>query len=97
MTRRQPWKHRFPDAVKVDRTTKWGNPFDVKELGRARAIGMYRAALLAGELPVSVDDVRRELVGKDLACWCQIQDRHGNRVSCHADVLLEIANGEDVR
>ena len=28
----------------------------------------------------------RELKGKNLACWCRL-DR-----SCHADVLLEIAN-----
>lgn len=31
--------------------------------------------------------IRRELRGKDLACWCPLDQ------SCHADVLLEIANG----
>lgn len=36
--------------------------------------------------------IRRELAGKDLACWCPLEDEHGNRVPCHADVLLEIAN-----
>jgi len=30
--------------------------------------------------------VRRELKGRDLACWCKPDE------SCHADVLLEIAN-----
>lgn len=30
---------------------------------------------------------RRELAGRDLACWCRLDQR------CHADVLLEIANG----
>lgn len=35
-----------------------------------------------------------ELAGKDLACWCPLEDEHGDRVPCHADVLLEIANGE---
>lgn len=34
----------------------------------------------------TVDDVRRELAGKDLACWCPLY------VPCHADVLLEVAN-----
>jgi hypothetical protein len=29
------------------------------------------------------------LKGKDLACWCQLDQ------PCHADVLLEIANGGD--
>lgn len=33
-----------------------------------------------------------ELRGKDLACWCPLEDEHGDRVPCHADVLLEIAN-----
>lgn len=31
--------------------------------------------------------VRRELAGKDLACWCPLDQ------PCHADVLLELANG----
>lgn len=35
---------------------------------------------------VTVDDVRRELAGRDLACWCKPTD------PCHADVLLSIAN-----
>lgn len=36
---------------------------------------------------VTVEDVRRELAGKDLACWCPLDQ------PCHADVLLEISNG----
>jgi hypothetical protein len=32
------------------------------------------------------DQIRHELAGKDLACWCP-PDK-----PCHADVLLEIAN-----
>ncbi|MDG4791965.1 DUF4326 domain-containing protein [Micromonospora sp. WMMD1102] len=35
----------------------------------------------------SVEEIRAELAGKDLACWCPVGD------PCHADVLLEIANG----
>lgn len=31
--------------------------------------------------------IRTELAGKDLACWCPLDQ------PCHADVLLEIANG----
>ncbi|WP_373862109.1 DUF4326 domain-containing protein [Nocardia farcinica] len=30
--------------------------------------------------------------GRDLACWCPLEDEHGNRIPCHADVLLEIAH-----
>lgn len=34
----------------------------------------------------SVDEIRADLRGKNLACWCPL-DR-----PCHADVLLEVAN-----
>ena len=32
--------------------------------------------------------IRAELRGKDLACWCPLDQ------PCHGDVLLEIANGD---
>lgn len=32
------------------------------------------------------------LVGRNLACWCRLFDENGNRIRCHADVLLELAN-----
>jgi hypothetical protein len=35
-----------------------------------------------------------ELRGRDLACWCPLYDKDGNKVPCHADVLLELANRE---
>lgn len=34
------------------------------------------------------------LRGHDLACWCPLVDANGERVPCHADVLLELANQE---
>ena len=43
------------------------------------------------------DPVFREAVeslrGRDLACWCPLTDAAGNPVPCHADALLELANG----
>ena len=36
--------------------------------------------------PPTDDEIRAELHGKDLACWCPIGQ------CCHADVLIEIAN-----
>jgi hypothetical protein len=39
----------------------------------------------AGPAP-SHAEIRTELRGKDLACWCKAGD------PCHADVLLELAN-----
>lgn len=34
----------------------------------------------------------KRLAGKNLACWCPLEDAAGSRVPCHADVLLELAN-----
>lgn len=39
----------------------------------------------------------RSLAGHDLVCWCPLFDKDGNRVPCHADVLLELANQGEVR
>lgn len=49
------------------------------------------------EQPGLMLTVAKELGGKDLACWCPLFDSEGRPVSCHADLLLELANGEDVR
>jgi hypothetical protein len=74
------------DAVVVTRPTKWGNPHPLA-LGRPEAVRRYRRDLLAGRLEISAEDVRRELRGRDLACYCPLD------APCHADVLLEVANG----
>lgn len=89
--------YRKPEgAVVVSRPSKWGNPFTVNEYPtllqedgrwRAAAVHDYESALRQRLIPrVTIDDVRRELRGKDLACWCPLGQ------ACHADVLLELAN-----
>lgn len=40
-----------------------------------------------GDAYPSLEEIRRELAGKDLACWCALES------ACHADALLEIADG----
>ena len=50
------------------------------------AVWYYEYDLVYGRLPFSVSDVRRELRGKDLVCWCPLGQ------PCHADVLLDLAN-----
>ena len=75
-----------PDAVVVTRPTKWGNPHPL-EMGRDEAVRRYRDDLFAGRLAISVEDARRELRGRDLACYCPL-DQPG-----HADILIEVANG----
>ncbi len=41
--------------------------------------------------PELVDAARRELAGRDLACWCRL-DGGG---PCHADILLRVVEGVD--
>ena len=72
-------------TVVVSRPTKWGNPHPLS-VGRDEAVRRYRADLLASRLSVTVEDARRELQGRNLACYCALD------VPCHADVLIEIAN-----
>ena len=67
------------EAVKVDRSTRWGNPITVAESGRGPAVLRF-ACEVAPLWDVS------PLRGKNLACWC------GLDCECHADVLLELAN-----
>lgn len=43
--------------------------------------------IIAGA-PPTIAAIREHLAGKDLACWCPLDGE-----PCHADVLLEIANG----
>jgi hypothetical protein len=88
LSRQRGW--RKPEgAVVVARPTRWGNPFALgADLGPTEAVALFRDALEDGYLDISVDDIRRDLRGHDLACWCTLD------VPCHADVLLELANAD---
>lgn len=109
MTRQHPWRPENPDAVIVSRPTEWGNPFAVggwylRVEGKAAptlfpqfhpdairipdaaaAVELYREHIksISGFGMI----VHRMLDGRDLACWCPLDQ------PCHADVLLEIADG----
>lgn len=52
-----------------------------------RAVKLFRQAAMVGALDVTTVEIRAELAGHDLACWCPADQ------PCHADVLLELANG----
>lgn len=80
-----------PNTVKVDRSTKWGNPDRADFGGADLAVRLFRERITKRGLgPIhailTVEDVRRELRGKNLACWCAPGS------PCHGDVLLELAN-----
>lgn len=106
LSRRKGWTMP-PNTVKVDRSTEWGNPYRVQRDGlghweiedtsgdsivtalfrtRAEAVEasltMFRALVAEEEIDLAL------LRGKNLACWCGLDK------SCHADVLLELANKE---
>jgi hypothetical protein len=73
----------------VGRPTSFGNPFRVGEsntLTRADAVDAFRKLVLAR--PHLLKAIRQQLRGKNLACWCPCDGE-----PCHADVLLDIANG----
>ena len=63
--------------------------FDLRDMAVKGAVAAYRRLALR---PALISDAQRELRGHDLACWCPLEDKDGNKVPCHADVLLEIAN-----
>jgi len=70
--------------VRIDRRTKWGNPFAITATrSRKQAIEEFEKWLQSR--PALVAAVKRELRGKDLLCWCA-------PLACHGDVLLRIAN-----
>lgn len=74
-----------PDAVYIGRPSKWGNPFIVGKHGeRGECVVLYRHWLLENE--ELMEQVRAELKGKDLVCFCKPR-------ACHGDILLEVANG----
>jgi len=81
-----------PNTVYVGRPTKWGNPYKIDcAVGidtRADAVRLFRDMLKFGnpeDYPLD-DVIGAELRGKNLACWCRLDQ------PCHADVLLELAN-----
>ena len=96
-----------PNTVYVGRPTKWGNPYKVGEpFNMSIAGGGHDGkthtylfdqdnAVLFYKINLSfkiMDAAKKELKGKNLACWCPLVDKNGDKVPCHADVLLELAN-----
>lgn len=67
---------------------------------RADATRKYRHALLyplIGQPRVpNIDDIRYELAGHDLVCWCPLPEP-GEPDHCHAAVLIDLANRTDER
>ena len=89
-------------AVYVGRPSGWGNPYrpasafesagcNIPALTLDDCVQLYRERLervLAGTNGRHLRDALKDLRGRDLACWCALD------APCHADVLLDLANGE---
>jgi hypothetical protein len=86
-------------TVKVCRPGPWGNPYRVgrfqiegpyartAEITRADAVRFFRSGILCPDGEAMRARAKKELRGRNLACWCPLDQ------PCHADVLLEVANG----
>ena len=79
------------NTVSVARPGKWGNPFRIGDFGipdAAMAVFVFKQWMTdRKQAGVKLPDPS-ELRGKNLACWCKLD------APCHADVLLELANGD---
>jgi len=69
-------------------------PITVYRTDRYRTMAEQQQAWLDGEIPEldhtappTMAQIRQHLAGKDLGCWCRLDQ------PCHADVLAELANG----
>jgi len=74
-----------PNTVYVGRPTRWGNPW----ISIFPEVAVKGFALTMSNSNAMRQAARNELRGKNLACWCRLDQ------PCHADVLLKIANEEE--
>lgn len=73
-----------PMTKKIDRSTKYGNPFSIDEFGRDQALRLYEIYLdwVLKKKLLSLD----ELKDMDVACSCKPEE------NCHGDILLKRLN-----
>lgn len=69
--------------VRIDRNTKWGNPFIIGKDGtRTEVIKQYEHWI---QTQPHLMNALCELKGKRLGCWCKPS-------ACHGDVLAKLAD-----
>lgn len=80
------------NTVLVCAPSRWATPFKVGHLHHGKpatrdfAVTLFAEALMVGDLGFTPDAVRNGLRGRDVACWCRLDQ------PCHGDVLLAVAN-----
>lgn len=104
-SRRNGW-HKPPNTVVVSRPSRFGNPFKwnkhkvegwTEAQHKAWAVEQFREWLMGEmigkhypEKKKYILDHLHDLRGKNLACYCKPDE------PCHADVLLKLANTQEV-
>jgi len=81
-----------PNTVKIDRSTRWGNPFSRQMLEARGDHGCRLCQVVTFEYSLTEHArtlIRESLAGKNVACWCALDQM------CHGDILLAIANGHE--
>jgi hypothetical protein len=74
--------------IRIDRKTKWGNPFIIgKDGDREEVVRKYRQWIFTQPELLSA---LHELKGKRLGCWCV-------PLACHGNVLAALAEGLDCK
>jgi len=86
-SRQHPWKTAHNVYVGRGRGQygRWGNPYTVQEYGREQALARFEA-YVAAMAPEALAALLAPLRGKDLACWCPLDQ------PCHRNVWLRLAN-----
>lgn len=86
-----------PQRIQRKRTKGWKKPENTVYVEHGTgipdaetAVAKYAVWLMGSDISAEMAraDIRIHLRGKNLMCWCPLDQ------PCHADVLLEIANGE---
>lgn len=71
-------------AIYIGRPSKYGNPFPLSDFkSREECLKAYQNWL--NTQPELIADIKLNLAGKDLVCFC-------NPKPCHGDILIKIAN-----
>lgn len=89
-----PWGNPY----KVNRAGKWRSAvsprdekfpkeYDCKT--HAEACWRYRELLARSMEQTKLDEIRCEIRGRDIFCWCRVNQ------PCHGDILMFIANSDD--
>ena len=72
--------------------TRPGCPVSAGDMARwiacETAVVLFNQDLYAGRLDFTVNDLRAELAGRDLGCWCKVWDETTPCPACHGQMVV---------